>query len=93
MIFPIPFHNSTCAAQPFNPDTDQIDAAIALWRFIAARQAVEVVELAGQGLEDVWRLAAKRATKRANVLTKNSQPRAPTRTRDVPARVGLRLSL
>lgn len=73
--------------QAFDPDTDQIDAAIALWRFIAARQAIEITELADQGIQDIWRLAAQRVKQRVKVLAKKEQPIAPTRTRNVPVRV------
>lgn len=79
--------------QPFEPDTDQIDAAIALWRFIAARQAVEVLELADQGEEDMWRLAAQRIEKRAKAITKKEKKVALTRTRDVPIRVSIQFAL
>lgn len=82
------FHHSNCAAQAFDPDADQIDAAIALWGLIQARQTVEVKELEAQGIADLFRLAAQRIDKRAKTLTKK-QTTPVARSRDVPVRVSV----
>lgn len=68
--------------QRYDPSLEQLDAAIAIWRTIAARQVEEVAELAAQGIQDSERITIKKASKPA----KKAQKPIPTKTRSNPPR-------